>query len=371
MKSITQSPLPAITYDEVYFLLKNLHDDHDLDESFYKDLSLVKQCRKVNPLFSNSQAIRRVFSDVLEVLKAGTEKQEYYAYILKGRFWDEYSITKMTTSGRLDQMPARTFSNEQKKAINAFCEVLTTREQQCRKDHPEFNVSEKVGFVPGKSDDKGRFSNRTTRIILYLSALTLLVAAFFAWPRIAPVGQKSATATLEAPAAQSAASVTAIPTALPVICQESESSPVVVTDPQFMRSQGLIDFDNATNPGILNNKVRTLYTVQKGIWIGFFATDQNPRSGVSFYDRENKRLVNCSQVGITDGQNINDIVVDRNQVLWVGMEKGGIASFNGRSWRVYKTQDGLPSDWIYGLYVDDENAVWAATYQGIAPVQWQ
>ena len=149
-------------------------------------------------------------------------------------------------------------------------------------------------------------------------------------------------------------------------CQEKESFPVNVTEAQFMRSQGFVVFDKDTTPGMINNKVRSVLADSKGIWIGYFATEQNPSSGVSYFDKEHKKFYNCSQTGITEGQNINDIVKDNNNVLWVGMEKGGIASFNGKTWRLFTTKDGLPSDWIYGLFVDDENFIWAATFKGVA-----
>jgi hypothetical protein len=367
----------VISYDKVYILLKKLHDDKELEISDFRNLALVNQCRQNNPLFTNSQAIRRVFFDVLDTLKQGTEKQEYYAFILKGRFWDEYSITKMIMSDRLNQMPQRTFSYEQKKAINAFCELLLANEQQCRNDHPEFvnpetepskgsvdmgNGSDTISSDSSEIENKHKNRNRVLLVIIAILAAVSLMLLF----RLQNYKSREKSIPTAVAKEESSPSITTKPTSLPALCLEKGSSPVVVTDPQFMRSQGLIDFDNATNPGIINNKIRSLYPVQKGVWIGYFATDQNSASGVSFYDRENKRLLNCSQVGITDGQNVNDIVVDHAGVVWVGMEKGGIARFDGKVWRVYKTQDGLPSDWIYGLFVDEENYVWAATYKGVA-----
>ena len=99
----------TISYDIVYPILKKFYDDSVLEASELQNLALVQICRKNNPLYSTSQAIRFVFTDVLKTLQNGSEKQEFYAYILKGRFWDEYSITKMITSDRLNQMPQRTF----------------------------------------------------------------------------------------------------------------------------------------------------------------------------------------------------------------------------------------------------------------------
>ncbi len=366
-----------ISYDSVYPLLKNFHADSELENSEFRNLALVQVCRRNNPMYSTSQAIRFVFTAVLETLKHGTEKQELYAFILKGRFWDEYSIARMITSDRLNQMPQRTFSNEQKKAINAFCQVLTTQEQQCRKDHPELpGTSDK----PDNSDNSSAIlrnqnirqdapsnKNLEKKIRILLAAIGILVLLVMVlWLKSIKLSNSMAMYSTSTVESQNQASTTPEATALPVFCQEKEISPVVVTDPQFMRSQGLITFDKDTNPGIINNKIRSLYAVQNGLWIGYFATDENSASGVSFYDREHKRLLNCSQVGITDGQNVNDIVVDHSDIVWIGMEKGGIARFDGKSWRVYSEEDGLPSNWIYGLYVDEENYIWAATFKGVA-----
>lgn len=366
-----------ISYDSVYPLLKNFNKDSELENSEFGNLALVINCRKNNPLYSTSQAIRCVFYGVLKTLKLGTEKQEFYAFILKGRFWDEYSITRMITSERLNQMPQRTFSNEQKKAINAFCQVLITQEQQCRKDHPEpsgasdqreeLNISSTQSRNPDITQDATTSKNFEKKVRILLSAIgVLLLLVMILWFRSVRLSKSIANISASTAVGQNQTSTTPEATVLPDFCRESDISPVVVTDPQFMRSQGLISFDKATNPGIINNKIRSLYAVQNGLWIGYFATDENPASGISFYDREHKRLLNCSQVGITDGQNVNDIVVDHAGIVWVGMEKGGIARFDGKTWRVYKTIDGLPSDWIYGLFVDDENFIWAATFNGVA-----
>ena len=377
MDTYTTRENPIISYDSVYPLLKNYHEDSVMENSELQRLALVQICRRNNPVYSTSQAIRSVFDGVLETLKHGTEKQEFYAFILKGRFWDEYSITRMITSDRLNQMPQRTFSNEQKKAINAFCQVLTTQEQQCRKDHPELSGTndqqENLIISSSQSRNQDITQDATTsrnfekKVRILLAAIGVLVLlVMILWFRSIRLSKSIANISTSTVVGQNLTSTTPEATVLPDFCRESDISPVVVTDPQFMRSQGLITFDKATNPGIINNKIRTLYAVQNGLWIGYFATGQNPTSGVSFYDREHKRLLNCSQVGITDGQNVNDIVVDHAGIVWVGMEKGGIARFNGKSWRVYSEEDGLPSNWIYGLYVDEENYIWAATYKGVA-----
>jgi len=367
----------TISYDIVYPILKKFYDDSVLEASELQNLALVQICRKNNPLYSTSQAIRFVFTDVLKTLQNGSEKQEFYAYILKGRFWDEYSITKMITSDRLNQMPQRTFSNEQKKAINAFCQILISQEQKCRKEYPEYSGFSAIQKNPVLSSEEKHNQNngvtfsstkkmeKSIRILLATIGVLVLLVMILSLKSISDI---KSIAIIPTPTSieQKNAADSAKATALPIFCQEKEISPVVVTDPQFMRSQGLITFDKVSNPGIINNKVRSLYAVQNGLWIGYFATDQDSASGVSFYDREHKRLLNCSQIGVTDGQNVNDIVIDHADLVWVGMEKGGIARYDGKTWRLYTTADGLPSEWIYGLYVDDENYIWAATFKGVA-----
>jgi hypothetical protein len=149
-------------------------------------------------------------------------------------------------------------------------------------------------------------------------------------------------------------------------CGEKDILPVKIDSSQFLRSQGVIVFNSKTTPGILSNKVRFLNIDSRGLWIGYFMTDNDSTSGLSFYDRTNQKMLDCSQLGLTEGQNINAIATDQNGTVWVGMEKGGIAAFDGTKWRLYTTNDGLPSDWIYGLTVDKDNHIWAATYEGIA-----
>ena len=91
----------------------------------------------------------------------------------------------MTTSDRLDQISPRTFSNEQKKAINAFCEVLTTLEQQCIKDHPELENSDNArvqtqsGSIPEAADQNPEsriWRQSKNRTIFALAGLILVLS---------------------------------------------------------------------------------------------------------------------------------------------------------------------------------------------------
>ncbi len=376
---------PGITNSDVYQLLRKFHQDEFLENSKLRQLYLVQKCRKENPLFSNSQSLRFVFSQILLKMEQGSERQQHYAYILKGRFWNRYSIVKMTTSGEMDQISPRTFSSEQNKAVSAFCNVLTEEEQLLVKQHsysgnPVTALSVNRGqeakdleriqeTTSSMKSAENAFRGRSTKILGFVILIFLFILILVIRPGKLDenLSLKNSAAIPESVVSTEKSDTNNSDDAMSDNAYYgSESFPVTVTNDQFLRSQGVVVFDSDLTPGILNNKVRSIAVSSKGIWIGYFATDQNPISGVSYYNKENKTIMTCNQAVFTSGQNINDIVIDRNNNVWVGMEKGGIASFDGKTWRLYTTKDGLPSDWIYGLFVDEDNSIWAATYKGVA-----
>ncbi len=63
---------------------------------------------------------------------------------------------------------------------------------------------------------------------------------------------------------------------------------------------------------------------------------------------------------------IISLVVDNQGMVWCGTWGGGLARFDGTSWRNYTTQDGLPANHIFMLYKDPDGHVWAGTSRGLA-----
>ncbi|KXK57157.1 MAG: peptidase S8/S53 subtilisin kexin sedolisin [Chlorobi bacterium OLB7] len=66
------------------------------------------------------------------------------------------------------------------------------------------------------------------------------------------------------------------------------------------------------------------------------------------------------------GNIINDIVVDRNNVVWVATDSG-IGRFDGSSWQgltVQTTNGKLPENRVTAVAVDSLNQLWAGTYRG-------
>jgi ligand-binding sensor domain-containing protein/signal transduction histidine kinase len=56
---------------------------------------------------------------------------------------------------------------------------------------------------------------------------------------------------------------------------------------------------------------------------------------------------------------------DRNGYLWIGTEGGGLARFDGREFKVYTTLDGLQSNIIGFLKLDDKQNLWITHPRGI------
>jgi len=51
---------------------------------------------------------------------------------------------------------------------------------------------------------------------------------------------------------------------------------------------------------------------------------------------------------------------------WVGTWGGGVARFNGKSWRNYSTADGLVGNIVYSIARDDKGAFWFGTDRGVS-----
>jgi ligand-binding sensor domain-containing protein len=73
--------------------------------------------------------------------------------------------------------------------------------------------------------------------------------------------------------------------------------------------------------------------------------------------------------GISVAYNPNYIValqVDRDGVVWCGTWGGGLARFDGKTWRNYTVKDGLPGNHVFMLHQDADGALWIGTNNGLA-----
>ncbi len=60
------------------------------------------------------------------------------------------------------------------------------------------------------------------------------------------------------------------------------------------------------------------------------------------------------------------LTVDREGIVWVGTWGGGLARFDGESFRNYTVKDGLPSNHVFMLHEDHNGELWIGTSNGMA-----
>jgi ligand-binding sensor domain-containing protein/signal transduction histidine kinase len=59
------------------------------------------------------------------------------------------------------------------------------------------------------------------------------------------------------------------------------------------------------------------------------------------------------------------MVEDKNGYLWIGTQGGGLARFDGRTFKVYTTLDGLLANQVIGLEFDRDDNLWIAHPKGV------
>jgi ligand-binding sensor domain-containing protein len=63
---------------------------------------------------------------------------------------------------------------------------------------------------------------------------------------------------------------------------------------------------------------------------------------------------------------IKCITIDHDGAIWTGTHGAGVYKFDGDTWSVYTTKDGLALDFITSIVVDAQNNKWVGTYKGLS-----
>jgi hypothetical protein len=80
-----------------------------------------------------------------------------------------------------------------------------------------------------------------------------------------------------------------------------------------------------------------------------------------------KEEMNLQNVDVAYNPNyIVSLVVDSEGIVWCGTWGGGLARFNGESWRNFTVSDGLPSNHVFALHEDTDGRLWIGTGNGLA-----
>lgn len=70
--------------------------------------------------------------------------------------------------------------------------------------------------------------------------------------------------------------------------------------------------------------------------------------------------------GLPDDE-INDLYITSDNIIWVATYRRGIARFDGINWTVFNINNsGLPDNMVYAVTMDENNILWAATMGGVA-----
>lgn len=148
----------------------------------------------------------------------------------------------------------------------------------------------------------------------------------------------------------------------------------------FATSDGLREYDGyrwtrhgRSAEGIPSDFVRCVLVTRAGeLWVG---SDR----GAGIYDGKSYRSMG-SETNLA-GLGVRRISEDSDGTLWFCSDSwpdatrgGGITSYRQGQWTVYRTADGLPSDYVVNYFRDSAGRQWAVTLQGIAQLQgkrWQ
>jgi ligand-binding sensor domain-containing protein len=95
-----------------------------------------------------------------------------------------------------------------------------------------------------------------------------------------------------------------------------------------------------------------------------FKTDP---STVSQHHAKQKEEMGLSGVDVAYNPNyIVALAVDDDGVVWAGTWGGGLSRYDGKAWKTYTVDDGLPGNHVFMLHIDAKKRLWIGTNNGLA-----
>lgn len=105
---------------------------------------------------------------------------------------------------------------------------------------------------------------------------------------------------------------------------------------------------------------------QGGLWIG-------TQRGLNYYDRKTQEFHHIKLSGQLDKINVGKIVADKKGRVWIGTVKYGLICYNYRdsTHQVFNINNGLPSNKIADLLLNDNSLIIATTNNGLAEIHFE
>ncbi len=97
---------------------------------------------------------------------------------------------------------------------------------------------------------------------------------------------------------------------------------------------------------------------QNNIWIC-------SNSGITKYDRATKRLVNYTTKDGLPDKWVLHMAQDQKGRLWFATFGGGVVCYDGKKFTTITAKDGIGTDIIYSIQVDNDDKVWLGTQYGV------
>ena len=96
--------------------------------------------------------------------------------------------------------------------------------------------------------------------------------------------------------------------------------------------------------------------------IGF----KNDPAKASMHHRRQKEEQGLQDVKNAYNPNyVISMAVEKDGTIWAGTWGAGLARFDGKTWKNYTTNDGLPANHIFMLYLDTSGELWIGTSKGL------
>lgn len=130
--------------------------------------------------------------------------------------------------------------------------------------------------------------------------------------------------------------------------------------------KGLIKYDKLTDKvverydtgsGLVSNTITTIKITRDGTkWIGTHG------GGMVRFDGKVFKVFTVPDLA---DPYVYDIVWDKDGSIWVANWKG-VSIYDGKGWRSYSVDDGLPDEWVYAIAIDNDGVKWFGTEAGVS-----